>query len=114
MLMFALFPILESHKGFIPIAGYNHGAQKSLIKYAALLASLILFYTLLCNAYCIRFTTDPKVIAETPDALRCICSFPLLPSINRAHFQAAGNAKKALLLTLSKQGFFNSISTPTT
>jgi Na+-driven multidrug efflux pump len=83
MLMFALFLFSES-QGFIPIAGYNHGAQnyervkesiQISIKYAALLASLILFYTLLCNAYCIRFTTDPKVIAETPDALRCICSF---------------------------------------
>jgi Na+-driven multidrug efflux pump len=66
--MFALFPILGITQGFIPIAGYNHGAQnyervkESIqIKYAALLASLILFYTLLCNAYCIRFTTDPKL-----------------------------------------------------
>jgi Na+-driven multidrug efflux pump len=51
MLMFALFPILGI-TGFIPIAGYNHGAQnyervkesiQISIKYAALLASLILF-----------------------------------------------------------------------
>jgi Na+-driven multidrug efflux pump len=27
MLMFALFPILGITQGFIPIAGYNHGAQ---------------------------------------------------------------------------------------
>jgi Na+-driven multidrug efflux pump len=87
MLMFALFLFSESHK-FIPIAGYNHGAQNyervkenpNFIKYAALLASLILFYTLLCNAYCIRFTTDPKVIAETPDALLVFAASPLLPS----------------------------------
>jgi Na+-driven multidrug efflux pump len=86
MLMFALFPILGITQGFIPIAGYNHGAQnikgqesiQISIKYAALLASLILFYTLLCNAYCIRFTTDPKVIAETPDALRWYLQLLLL------------------------------------
>jgi Na+-driven multidrug efflux pump len=85
MLMFALFPILGITQGFIPIAGYNHGAQnyervkESIqIKYAALLASLILFYTLLCNAYCIRFTTDPKVISETPDALRWVFAASLL------------------------------------
>jgi Na+-driven multidrug efflux pump len=35
------------------------------------------------------------------------CTSLLLPSNYRAaYFQAAGNAKKALLLTLSKQGFF--------
>jgi Na+-driven multidrug efflux pump len=78
-----LFLFSES-QGFIPIAGYNHGAQnyervkesiQISIKYAAL--SLILFfYTLLCNAYCIRFTTDPKV-TETPDALRWYLQLPI-------------------------------------
>jgi Na+-driven multidrug efflux pump len=75
MLMFALFLFSES-QGFIP-TGYNHGAQnirvkesiQISIKYAALLASLIFVLYSYCNAYCIRFTTDPKVIAETLDAL---------------------------------------------
>jgi Na+-driven multidrug efflux pump len=49
--MFAYFLFSESHKVY-PIAGYNHGAQnyervkesiQISIKYAALLASLILF-----------------------------------------------------------------------
>jgi Na+-driven multidrug efflux pump len=110
-----LFPILNT-QGFIPIAGYNHGAQnyervkesiQISIKYAALLASInFLFYTLLCNAYCIRFTTDPKVIAETPDVFALYLQLLLLHPIIELPFSGGGNAKKALLLTLSKQGFF--------
>ena len=55
------------------------------------------------------FTTDPKVIAETPDALRWVfAASPIIAIqlIGAAYFQAVGKAKKALLLTLSKQGFF--------
>jgi hypothetical protein len=66
-----------------------------------------LFYTLLCNAYCIRFTTDPKVISETPDALRWYLQllYYCHPVNWSCLFSGGGNAKKALLLTLSKQGF---------
>jgi putative MATE family efflux protein len=119
MLMFALFPILGITQGFIPIAGYNHGAQnyervkesiQISIKYAALLASLIFIFILYYATPIVSvFTTDPKVIAETPDALRWVfAASPIIAVqlIGAAYFQAAGNAKKALLLTLSKQGFF--------
>jgi putative MATE family efflux protein len=119
MLMFALFPILGITQGFIPIAGYNHGAhnyervKESIqisIKYAALLASLIFVFILYYATPIVSvFTTDPKVIAETPDALRWVfAASPIIAIqlIGAAYFQAAGNAKKALLLTLSKQGFF--------
>ncbi|MEZ7498491.1 MATE family efflux transporter [Flavobacterium sp. Arc3] len=119
MLMFALFPILGITQGFIPIAGYNYGAhnyervKESIqisIKYAALLASLI-FVVILYYATPIVaiFTTDPTVIAETPNALRWVfAASPIIAIqlIGAAYFQAAGKAKKALLLTLSKQGFF--------
>ena len=119
MLMFALFPILGITQGFIPIAGYNHGAQnyervkesiQISIKYAALLASLIFIFILYYATPIVSvFTTDPKVIAETPNALRWVfAASPIIAVqlIGAAYFQAAGNAKKALLLTLSKQGFF--------
>jgi Na+-driven multidrug efflux pump len=69
--MFALFPILGITQGFIPIAGYNHGAQnyervkesiQISIKYAALLASLILFlYFTMQRLLYPCFTTDPKL-----------------------------------------------------
>ena len=119
MLMFALFPVLGITQGFIPIAGYNYGAGnynrveesiKISIKYAAFLAALIFVFILFFAQSIVSvFTTDPKVIAETPDALRWVfAASPIIAIqlIGAAYFQAAGKAKKALILTLSKQGFF--------
>jgi Na+-driven multidrug efflux pump len=67
-------------QGFIPIAGYNHGAQnyeikesiQISIKYAALLASLILFLYFTMQRLLYPFYYRSKVIAETPDALRWV------------------------------------------
>ncbi|MFV8368728.1 MATE family efflux transporter [Flavobacterium sp. LB2R40] len=119
MLMFALFPILGITQGFLPIAGFNYGAgnyervKESVllsIKYAALLASLIFVVILVFAKPIVAvFTTDPIVIAQTPEALRWVfAASPIIAVqlIGAAYFQAAGKAKKALLLTLSKQGFF--------
>lgn len=119
MLMFALFPVLGITQGFIPIAGYNFGAKnyervkesiQISIKYAALLAAVIFVFILFFAKPIVAvFTTDPKVIAETPNALRWVfAASPIIAIqlIGAAYFQAAGKAKKALFLTLSKQGFF--------
>ena len=119
MLMFSLFPILGITQGFLPIAGFNYGAQNHervkesitvSIKYAAILATIIFVMILIFAKPIVAvFTTDPKVIAETPEALRWVfAASPIIAIqlIGAAYFQAAGKAKKALLLTLSKQGFF--------
>ncbi|RDI08491.1 MATE family efflux transporter [Flavobacterium sp. AG291] len=119
MLMFALFPVLGITQGFLPIAGYNYGAKNHervresvflSIKYAGGLAILI-FIVILVFAKPITavFTTDPDVIRDTPGALRWVfAASPIIAVqlIGAAYFQAAGMAKKALMLTLSKQGFF--------
>lgn len=119
MLMFALFPVLGITQGFIPIAGYNYGAgnhqrvKESIqvsIKYAAILATVIFVFILtFAESIVAVFTTDPLVIAETPNALRWVfAASPVIAIqlIGAAYFQAAGLAKQALFLTLSKQGFF--------
>lgn len=119
MLMFALFPILGITQGFLPIAGFNYGAENYervkesvllSIKYAAFLASLIFVIILIfAKPIAAVFTTDPRIIAQTPEALRWVfAASPIIAVqlIGAAYFQAAGKAKKALLLTLSKQGFF--------
>jgi putative MATE family efflux protein len=119
MLMFALFPILGITQGFIPIAGYNYGAKNNervkesilvSIKYAALLATVIYVFILYFAAEIVTvFTQDPKIIAQTTIALRWVfAASPVIAIqlIGAAYFQAAGKARKALLLTLSKQGFF--------
>lgn len=119
MLMFALFPILGVTQGFLPIAGYNYGAKQytrvsesisTSIKWAAFLATLIFVVILVFAEPIVAvFTNDPKIIAETPSALRWVfAASPIIAIqlIGAAYFQAAGKAIPALLLTLTKQGFF--------
>jgi len=119
MLMFALFPVLGITQAFLPIAGYNYGAEnyhrvkESIavsIKYSAVLATLIFVVILFFAKPIVAvFTTDQLVIDETPNALRWVfAASPIIAIqlIGAAYFQAAGKAKKALLLTLTKQGFF--------
>jgi len=119
MLMFALFPVNGITEGFLPVAGYNFGAKKFdrvrqsitvSVKYAALLAVLIYAAILIfAEPIVALFTQDKNVLAQAPNALRWIfAASPViaLQLIGAAYFQAAGNAKKSLLLTLSKQGFF--------
>ena len=119
MLMFALFPILGVTQGFLPIAGYNYGAKLYIrvsesittsIKWAAFLATIIFVVILVFASSIVTiFTTDAKIIAETPNALRIIfAASPIIAIqlIGAAYFQAAGKAIPALLLTLTKQGFF--------
>lgn len=119
MLMFALFPILGITHGFLPIAGYNYGAENYnrvketisiSIKYAAALATFIFILILVFAKPIVSvFTNDVDVIAETPNALRWVfAASPIiaLQLIGAAYFQAAGKAIPALLLTLTKQGFF--------
>ncbi len=119
MLMFALFPVNGITEGFLPIAGYNYGAEKFdrvkksifiSIKYAGIIAILIYAGILIfAEPIATLFSEDPKVIAQTPNALRWVfAASPIIAVqlIGAAYFQAAGKAVKALMLTLTKQGFF--------
>ena len=119
VMMFANFPVLGITQGFVPIAGYNHGAklrtrvQESIrlaIKSSTLVA-LIIFVLILTFAGTIVsiFTEDQNLIALSVPAMRkSFLATPLLAFslIGSAYFQAIGKAKPALLLALSKQGIF--------
>ena len=119
MLMFALFPIFGITQGFIPIAGYNYGAQnydrvkqaiRIAIIYAMVMASLVFVLLIGFPELITRmFTTDSLVIEKTPTAMRWVfAATPIIAVqlIGSAYFQAVGKAIPALLLTLSRQGFF--------
>jgi len=119
MLMFALFPVIGVTQGFLPIAGYNYGAKEykrvrqsifTAIKYASFLATLIFIILFTFPAPIVRiFTSDEAVISQTPSALRWVfAATPMIAIqlIGAAYFQAVGKALPALLLTLTKQGFF--------
>jgi Na+-driven multidrug efflux pump len=119
MLMFALFPVYGITQGFLPIAGFNYGAEKykrvretinTAIKYAALLATLVFVFLMLFPVEITKlFTQDAEVLKETPPAMRWVfAATPIiaLQLIGAAYFQAIGKAIPALLLTLLRQGLF--------
>mgnify|MGYP003663427051 FL=1 len=119
MLMFAMFPVLGLTQGFLPIAGFNYGAQnysrvretiKTAIKYAMLLATLVFVLLMVFPESITRmFTTDLEVIKQTPgDMRRVFAATPIIAIqlIGAAYFQAIGKAIPALFLTLLRQGLF--------
>ncbi len=119
MMMFANFPVIGITQGFIPIAGYNYGAErwdrvKAVIGLsirvgtgiAVLIFTLIMFFA---NHIVTIFTDDLELIRLSAPALRkAFLATPLIivQLIGSAYFQAIGKALPALLLTLTKQGFF--------
>ena len=119
MIMFALFPVMGLVQGFVPIAGYNYGAEywlrvkevvNTAIKYGVAL-SFIVFITILLGADVIVrvFSKDIEILMETPYALRiAFLATPLIAVqlIGASYFQAIGKPGPALILSLSKQGFF--------
>jgi putative MATE family efflux protein len=119
MLMFALFPVYGITQGFLPIAGFNYGAEQytrvrevitTAIKYGILLCAIIfVFLMIFPDAITRLFTQDTDVLNETPSAMRWVfAATPIIGAqlIGAAYFQAIGKAIPALLLTLLRQGLF--------
>lgn len=131
MLMFALFPVFGVTQGFLPIAGFNYGAYKygrvkesiyTAIKYAALVATMVFVVLMLFAAEITDLflsdradlplkdkETNAFVLQHAPLAMRMVfLATPIiaLQLIGSAYFQAIGKAIPALLLTLTRQGFF--------
>lgn len=117
--MFALFPVYGITQGFIPIAGYNFGAEKynrvkaviyTAIKYAAILGTIVFICLMFFPEVITKwFTTDADVVKVTPNNMRwAFAAVPILALqlIGAAYFQAVGKALPALLLTLTRQAIF--------
>lgn len=119
MLMFALFPVIGITQGFIPIAAFNYGANQhdrvyevvvKAITVSTILASIVFGLIFIFSEDIVKvFTNDKEIISETPQALRWVfAATPIIgiQFIGAAYFQAIGKALPALLLTLTRQGFF--------
>lgn len=119
MLMFALFPILGITQGFVPIAGFNYGANKrervlevirTALIYSTVLATFVfLVIMFFSQQIASAFTQDIDIILKTKEVLMWVfLSTPIIgiQLIGSAYFQAIGKAIPALLLTLTRQGFF--------
>jgi len=130
-LMFALFPVIGVNQGFLPIAGYNYGAEKwqrvresinKSILYSGGLALLIfavimifapdlvaIFISNKAGQDAETLANNAEILERTPSALRWVfAATPVIAVqlIGSSYFQAIGKAWPALLLSLTKQGFF--------
>lgn len=119
MLMFAMFPVLGLTQGFLPIAGFNYGAQNYTrvretiniaIKYAVIMATFVFILLMIFPEEITRmFTSDMEIISKTPSDMRWVfAATPIIAIqlIGAAYFQAIGKATPALILTLLRQGLF--------
>ncbi|MFS4466394.1 MATE family efflux transporter [Maribacter sp. 2210JD10-5] len=131
MLMFALFPIYGIAQGFLPIAGYNYGAKKytrvkesifTAIIYASFLGTIVyaglflfpveiatLFLSSNENLSTNEIAINEYVLEHISVAMRWVfAATPVIaiPLMGGAYFQAIGKAIPAMLLTISRQGFF--------
>lgn len=119
VMLFLNFPVLGVTQGFVPIVGYNYGAKLrervseiiSLAMRVATIFALVLFTVIMVFTPTIAgvFTDNEVLIFKTVPAIRIsFIATPLIAInlIGSAFFQATGQAMKALLLALSKQGFF--------
>jgi putative MATE family efflux protein len=119
VMMFALFPVLGVTQGFLPIAGFNYGANDAkrvretittAILYGTGVALLIFMGIVLFPDVIVNiFTEDAELLSKTPNALLiAFLATPVITAqlIGSAYFQAAGKAWPALWLTLLKQGVF--------
>ena len=119
VMMFALFPVLGVTQGFLPIAGYNYGANdtkrvketiKTAIIYGTAVASVLFIVIVSFPEGIVNiFTEDKELLSKTPNALLfAFLATPVITTqlIGSAYFQAAGKALPALMLTLLKQGVF--------
>ncbi|MDT0555495.1 MATE family efflux transporter [Patiriisocius hiemis] len=131
MLMFALFPVIGVNQGFLPIAGYNYGANKfervresinTSIKYSGILALGIFIVIMVFAPNFVSIfisgregqdaetlANNAELLKRTPNALRWVFAATpviVIQLIGASYFQAIGKAIPALLLSLTKQGFF--------
>ncbi len=131
MLMFALFPVIGVNQGFLPIAGYNYGANKfervresinTSIKYSGILALGIFIVIMVFAPNFVSIfisgregqdadtlANNAELLKRTPNALRWVFAATpviVIQLIGASYFQAIGKAVPALLLSLTKQGFF--------
>lgn len=129
--MFALFPVIGVNQGFLPIAGFNYGAKRydrvresinTSIKYSGILALGIFVIIMVFPSEIVSIflsnsegldaailADNQEILRRTPSALRWVfAATPVIvvQLIGASYFQAIGKAVPALLLSLTKQGFF--------
>ena len=117
--MFIFMPLFGINQGFMPIAGFNYGANKNhrvleVLKLANIwstafcILAMIVFYLFAVDLVSV-FTTDVELIGMVSKAIRIfIIAFPVIgfQVVGSGLYQALGKAKASLFLALSRQVLF--------
>ena len=117
LMMFAIFPVLGITQGFLPIAGYNYGAQQfkrvrevifTSIKFACIMGAVIfvLLFVFAADISAI-FIESQAIIDQTAAAIPIVfLAVPIISIqlIGAAYYQAIGKALPAFLLTTLRTG----------
>ncbi|TCP25928.1 putative MATE family efflux protein [Tenacibaculum skagerrakense] len=119
LMMFIFFPVFGIVQGFLPIAGYNYGANlygrvKEVLytanKYGTIICVFIFLAVYFFNYEMTSvFTNDANLLNQTPNAiLTTLLATPFIAFqlVGASYFQAVGKAKPALVLTLLRQSIF--------
>lgn len=117
--LFAFFPLIGIAQGFVPIAGYNYGAEKYFRVKEAIKISLVYGFFIsvfLCGILILTseyvpmlFSSDAIILKNAHDAIFWVflaTPVVIFQLIGSSYFQALGNGKMALILALSKQLYF--------
>ena len=119
MLMVAFIPLFGLTQGFLPVTGYNFGAQAwervrdslriSLVSAAAISTLLFVLLELCARPIVLLFTSDAELVEATIRPFRVIfLGTPVvgIQLLGAAYYQAIGKAIPALVLTLTRQSLF--------
>ncbi|MCC5928931.1 MAG: MATE family efflux transporter [Cyclobacteriaceae bacterium] len=115
--VFLLFPLIGLVQGFLPVTGFNYGAEnyhrvKEAIQTSIIAGTVISLVVFLITTFypewlVYLFTSDQQLIEESSRAIRYVfLATPFIASqmVGAAYFQAIGKAGPALVLTLLRQG----------
>ncbi|MDW7673521.1 MAG: MATE family efflux transporter [Bacillota bacterium] len=119
ILMFSLMPIVGIVQGLLPIVGYNYGANQhervtesiglAFKAATAIVAISFVIIMVFPTALMLIFTNETAAIEMGQIALRIMFALSLtigIQMVTGGVFQALGNAKVALILSISRQVVF--------
>jgi Na+-driven multidrug efflux pump len=119
MFMLITMFVIGLNQGLQPIIGYNYGAEiysrvKAAFYYGIKIATVVTSMGFLLGMFFPRlfaraFTSDVQLLALAENALRIsIIAFPLVgfQIVISGYFQSIGQAKKSIILSLSRQIIF--------
>ena len=119
MFMLIIMFVIGLNQGLQPIIGYNYGAErysrvKTAFYYGIKIATIVTTMGFLLGVFFPRmfaraFTSDVQLLNLAENALRIsILAFPLVgfQIVMSGYFQSIGQAKKSIILSLSRQIIF--------